>query len=156
MNNCYNLASKFMKKYPMTVAWRVKQHCKVIDKHLNPGEEILYVFAGQKNDRAVDLFNSCVIVLTNKRIMVATKRVLFGYFLTSITPDMYNDLQVYHGLLWGRIAIDTIDEEVYLSNIAPSALVEIETNVTRFMIREKKKFLARGKKESCDQTKADL
>ena len=69
---------------------------------------------------------------------------------------MYNDLQVYHGLLWGRIAIDTIDEEVYLSNIVPSALVEIETNVTRFMIREKKKFLARGKKESCDKTKADL
>ena len=45
MKKSYELASKFMKKYPMTVAWRVKHHCKIIDKHLNPGEEILYMFA---------------------------------------------------------------------------------------------------------------
>lgn len=142
MNNCYNLASKFMKKYPMTVAWRVKQHCKVIDKHLNPGEEILYVFAGQKNDRAVDLFNSCVIVLTNKRIMVATKRVLFGYFLTSITPDMYNDLTVSKRIFWGAVVIDTVKEVITISNIDYKALSEIETNITEIMIKNKKEYLA--------------
>lgn len=142
MSNCYNLASKFMKKYPMTVAWRVKQHCKVIDKHLNPGEEILYVFAGQKNDRAVDLFNSCVIVLTNKRIMVATKRVLFGYFLTSITPDMYNDLTVSKRIFWGAVVIDTVKEVITISNIDSKALSEIETNITEIMIKNKKEYLA--------------
>ena len=142
MNNCYNLASKFMKKYPMTVAWRVKQHCKVIDKHLNPGEEILYVFAGQKNDRAVDLFNSCVIVLTNKRIIVATKRVLFGYFLTSITPDMYNDLTVSKRIFWGVVVIDTVKEVITISNIDSKALSEIETNITEIMIKNKKEYLA--------------
>lgn len=142
MNNCYNLASKFMKKYPMTVAWRVKQHCKVIDKHLNPGEEILYVFAGQKNDRAVDLFNSCVIVLTNKRIIVATKRVLFGYFLTSITPDMYNDLTVSKRIFWGAVVIDTVKEVITISNIDSKALSEIETNITEIMIKNKKEYLA--------------
>lgn len=142
MNNCYNLASKFMKKYPMTVAWRVKQHCKVIDKHLNPGEEILYVFVGQKNDRAVDLFNSCVIVLTNKRIMVATKRVLFGYFLTSITPDMYNDLTVSKRIFWGAVVIDTVKEVITISNIDSKALSEIETNITEIMIKNKKEYLA--------------
>ena len=142
MNNCYNLASKFMKKYPMTVAWRVKQHCKVIDKHLNPGEEILYVFAGQKNDRAVDLFNSCVIVLTNKRIMVATKRVLFGYFLTSITPDMYNDLTVSKRIFWGAVVIDTVKEVITISNIDSKALSEFETNITEIMIKNKKEYLA--------------
>lgn len=142
MNNCYNLASKFMKKYPMTVAWRVKQHCKVIDKHLNPGEEILYVFAGQKNDRTVDLFNSCVIVLTNKRIMVATKRVLFGYFLTSITPDMYNDLTVSKRIFWGAVVIDTVKEVITISNIDSKALSEIETNITEIMIKNKKEYLA--------------
>ena len=142
MNNCYNLASKFMKKYSMTVAWRVKQHCKVIDKHLNPGEEILYVFAGQKNDRAVDLFNSCVIVLTNKRIIVATKRVLFGYFLTSITPDMYNDLTVSKRIFWGAVVIDTVKEVITISNIDSKALSEIETNITEIMIKNKKEYLA--------------
>ena len=45
MGNSYTLASRFTKKYPMSIAWRVKRHCKVLDKHLNPGEEILYVFA---------------------------------------------------------------------------------------------------------------
>lgn len=142
MSNCYNLASKFMKKYPMTVAWRVKQHCKVIDKHLNPGEEILYVFAGQKNDRAVDLFNSCVIALTNKRIIVATKRVLFGYFLTSITPDMYNDLTVSKRIFWGAVVIDTVKEVITISNIDSKALSEIETNITEIMIKNKKEYLA--------------
>lgn len=142
MNNCYNLASKFMKKYPMTVAWRVKQHCKVIDKHLNPGEEILYVFAGQKNDRPVDLFNSCVIVFTNKRIMVATKRVLFGYFLTSITPDMYNDLTVSKRIFWGAVVIDTVKEVITITNIDSKALSEIETNITEIMIKNKKEYLA--------------
>ena len=142
MSNCYNLASKFMKKYPMTIAWRVKQHCKVIDKHLNPGEEILYVFAGQKNDRAVDLFNSCVIVLTNKRIIVATKRVLFGYFLTSITPDMYNDLTVSKRIFWGAVVIDTVKEVITISNIGSKALSEIETNITEIMIKNKKEYLA--------------
>ena len=47
---------KFLKKYPFTIAWRVKEHCKIIDKHLNPDEEILYVFVGQKNDRSIDNF----------------------------------------------------------------------------------------------------
>ena len=142
MNNCYNLASKFMKKYSMTVAWRVKQHCKVIDKHLNPGEEVLYVFAGQKNDRAVDLFNSCVVALTNKRIMVATKRVLFGYFLTSITPDMYNDLTVSTRVFWGAVVIDTVKEVITITNIDYKALSEIETNITEIMIRNKKEYIA--------------
>lgn len=142
MNNCYNLASKFMKKYSMTVAWRVKQHCKVIDKHLNPGEEVLYVFAGQKNDRAVDLFNSCVVALTNKRIMVATKRVLFGYFLTSITPDMYNDLTVSKRVFWGAVVIDTVKEVITITNIDYKALSEIETNITEIMIRNKKEYIA--------------
>ena len=70
-----------MSKYPLTIAWRIKAHSKIIDKHLNEGEEILYAFVGQKNDRTVDIFNTYAVVLTNKRIMVATKRVVFGYFL---------------------------------------------------------------------------
>ena len=47
-----------MSKYPLTIAWRIKAHSKIIDKHLNEGEEILYAFVGQKNDRSVDIFNT--------------------------------------------------------------------------------------------------
>ena len=42
--NSYEFVKEFMKKYPMTIAWRLKRHCKVIDQFLNPGEKILYAF----------------------------------------------------------------------------------------------------------------
>ena len=106
----------------------------------NPKEKILYVFAGQKNDRAVDLFNTYVIAFTNKRILVGTKRVLFGYFLKSITPDMYNDLTIHKGLFWGSIIIDTVKEIITITNIDPKALTEIETNVSEIMLKHKKEI----------------
>ena len=28
----YEMVRKFIKKYPLTIAWRVKEHCKIIDK----------------------------------------------------------------------------------------------------------------------------
>ena len=141
MKKSYELASKFMKKYPMTVAWRVKHHCKIIDKHLNPGEDILYMFAGQKNDSMVDLFHTCVLAFTNKRIMIATDRVLFGYFFRSITPDMYNDLTVSKGIIWGRIVIDTVKEVITITNVDAKALDEVETNITEIMIECKKEYI---------------
>ena len=140
MKSSYTLIKEFMSKYPLTVAWRVGKHSKIIDKHLNPGEEILYVFAGQKNDRAIDIFNTYMIAFTNKRIMVATKRVVFGYFFKSITPDMYNDLTVGKGLIWGRIILDTVKEVITITNIDPKALDEIETNVTEITLKYKKEI----------------
>ena len=109
-NNSYVKLREFLRKYPFTIAWRVRKHCDVIDRHLNVAEKekILYIFAGQKNDRTGDVFNTCVVAFTNKRVMVATKRVLFGYFFKSITPDMYNDLTIQRGLLFGSVVIDTI------------------------------------------------
>ena len=136
----YELAREFLRKYPMTIAWRLKKHCKIIDKHLNPDEKILYLFAGQKNDSVSDLVNTNVVALTNKRIMVATKRLLFGYFFKSITPDMYNDLSVSRGLIFGRVVIDTVKEVVILTNIDPRALDEIESNITEIMLEQKKEF----------------
>ena len=124
----------------MTIAWRLKQHCKVIDRHLNIDEKILYIFAGQKNDRALDIFNTYLVVFTNKRILLATRRVLFGYFLKSITPDMYNDLTVHRGLIWGSITLDTVKEVVTITNIDVKALDEIETNITEIMLKYKKEL----------------
>lgn len=140
MKNSYNLAKKFTNKYPMSISWRVKQHCSVIDKHLNKDEEILYIFSGQKNDSFINIFNTYVIAFTNKRILVATKRVLFGYFLKSITPDMYNDLTVHRGLIWGSIVIDTVKEVITITNIDKKALDEIETNVSEIMMKHKKEY----------------
>lgn len=139
-NNAYKQAKIFKSRYPFTIAWRIKAHSKVIEKHLNPGEEVLYVFAAQKNNNPLDIITSYVCALTNRRLILAQKRLLFGYFLISITPDLFNDLKVNMGLLWGKIYIDTAKELVPLSNIQKSALSEIETNITEYMMGEKKKY----------------
>ncbi len=130
----------FKKRYPLTIVFRLNKHCKIIEKHLNPDEEILYAFAAQKNAHSLDFWNTNVIVLTNKRILIGTKRILWGYFLVTITPDMFNDLTVRKGLIWGSIVVDTIKEKVILSNIDPNALPEIESIISEYMMEEKKKY----------------
>jgi len=134
----------FNKKYPNTIAWRKLKHAAVVEKHLNPGEKVLYAFCAQKNASHGEIFNTCCFTLTNKRILIGQKRVLFGYTLTSITPDLFNDLEVYQGIFWGMITIDTVKELVNLSNIDKKALDEIETNITEFMMNEKKKYAKRN------------
>ena len=144
---CYEVVRKFLRKYPFTIAWRVRKHCEIIDKHLNPDEKILYVFVGQKNDNPWDIVNTNVVALTNKRIMVGTKRVFWGYFFKSITPDMYNDLSISKGLIFGRVVIDTIKEVITLTNIDPNALSEIETNITEIIAKQKKEFAKREREK---------
>lgn len=143
MDIAYKGALRFKKRYPGTIAWRIKRHAKVIEEHLNPDEEVKYVWVGQRNNEFYDIITSGIFVITNKRIMVASKRVLFGYFLFSITPDMFNDLTVVSGLIWGKVIIDTIKEKVYVSNLSKRSLDEIETMVTEYMMEEKKKFPSR-------------
>ena len=147
MSGSYSKVAEFMRKYPFTIAWRLRRHCEIIDRHLNPNEKILYVFAGQKNDRSIDIFNTYVVAFTDKRIMVGTKRVLFGYFFKSITPDMYNDLTIHRGLFFGRVVIDTIKEVIMITNIDHKALSEIETNITEIMVKQKKEYGLNRKKE---------
>ncbi len=107
---------------------------------MNDDEIVYYAFAGQKNNKWYDIISTHVVAITNKRILVATKRVVFGYFLYSITPDMFNDLNVYSGLIFGRIEIDTIKEVVYISNLSKACLDEVETKITEYVMEEKKKY----------------
>ena len=109
-NIIYDKAKEFKRKYPSTIAFRIKAHSKVASKFIGSDEEIKYVFLGQKNVHSLDFLNTNVIVLTNKRIVVATKRLLFGYFFRMITPDMFNDLTIKNGIIWGKVIIDTINE----------------------------------------------
>ena len=145
MNNCYNLVKEFMKKYPRTMAWRLKAHSKVVESHLGSDETIEYVFTGQYNEGVFDFFNTYLVVFTNKRIILASKRVLFGYFYKSITPDMYNDLATNKNLFWGTVVIDTIKEVVRITNIDAKALPEIDREVNQIVMKQKKEY---GLKES--------
>ncbi len=136
----YERAIAFKKKYPMTIAWRIRKHAKIIQQHLNPNEEVRYVFVGQKGDNPIDIWDTYLCVLTNKRLLFGKKRIIFGYFFLSITPDLFNDIKVKQRLIWGVIRIDTLKEVVTMSNIAKGALIEIETNISEYMIREKRRY----------------
>ena len=139
----YEQVKKFMKTHPGTIAFRLKEHCNILDKHLNPDETIKYVFAGQKNNSSISTPNTFVIALTDKRLLFARKRLMFGYFFYAITPDMFNDLKVNSGIIWGKIIIDTVKELAIISNIAKDALSEIETSITQHMAEEKKKYFSK-------------
>ena len=136
----YAMVYEFLRKYPLTICWRIKQHCKVIAKHINPNEEILYIFPAQNNTSSFDIFSTCVIAFTNRRILMAQKNVLWGYSLFSITPDMFNDFEVFKSLIFGRVTIDTIKEIIRLSDVDPKALVEIETKLSEYLMEVKPKF----------------
>lgn len=136
----YEKLKEFKAKYPATVAWRLKAHSKVVEKYLNPGEEVRFAFPAQKGNSSMDIFSTFIVVLTNKRILLAQKRVLWGYTYLAITPDMFNDLTVSSGIIWGKLYIDTVKETVMLSNISRTAMDDIETEITEYMMTEKQKY----------------
>lgn len=139
----YLMAKEFKRKYPKTLAFRLKAHAKVASKFIGEDEEVKYVFVAQKNFKSYEIFNTNIVVLTDKRLIVATKRLVFGYFYRVITPDMFNDLTIKTNIIWGKVIIDTIKEKVILSNIDPNALPEIEENVANVMMEEKQKYIQR-------------
>lgn len=137
MGKVYDLVKEFKKKYPGTIGWRLKQNASVVEKHLNPDEEVTYAFVAQKNDNPLDIITTAVVAVTNKRIIVGRKRVVFGYFMDSVTPDLFNDIKVISGLFWGKIYVDTVKELLKFSNISKKALPEIETQISDFMMDKK-------------------
>lgn len=146
-NSIYTRVKEFKRKYPFTIAFRLKAHAKVAAQFVGSDEKIIYVFAAQKNFQSYEIINTNIVILTNKRLIVATKRLIFGYFFKMITPEMFNDLTIKDGIIWGKVIIDTVKEQVILSNIDHRALAEIENNITKVMLEEKKKYKERVNEE---------
>ena len=136
----YSFIKKFKNKYPMTVAWRLKAHAKVLNSHINPDEKLVYAFVGQKSYTYADFVHTYVVAITDKRILVVHKRILFGYFCSSITPDMFNDLSVQAGIFWGTVLIDTLSEKVSISFLDKKCLPEVETAISSYMEKAKEKY----------------
>ena len=133
----YKLVCRFKRKYPMTIAQFLKRHSKVAASIVDKDEQVLYAFCGQKNDTYGMIFDTCVVVVTDKRLIIGQKRLLWGYQVTTITPKLFNDLKINSGLFWGIIIIDTAKEVIYISNLDKKSLDEIETNVNRIMMEDK-------------------
>lgn len=130
----------FKNKYHGGISWRVRKHAEVLDGYVDKDEKVLYSFVAQKNDSFKEIFNTFAIAITDKRILLGHKRLFWGSFFYTITPDMYNDMEIYRGLIWGKIIIDTVKEVVVLTNLPKNSLDEIETNISNFMIDAKKYY----------------
>lgn len=139
-NKIYEMAKDFERRFPGTISWRLRSHAKLASELINGDEEILYAFACQKDPNSFNIFSTFIFVVTDKRIVLAQKRLFYGYFYYSITPDMFNDLTLNVGLIWGKAIIDTVKEQVYLSNLSRGAIKEIETVLTKYMIQKKRQL----------------
>ena len=140
MGIVYDKVCDYRAKYPGNVAFRVKKHAKVVERHLNPDEKVLFAFCGQKNEHSLLFCNSVVVALTDKRLILGQKRVLWGYFFTTVTPDLYNDLKVKDGLIWSDVEIDTVKENIYITNLSEKGAIAVETAITQFMMKEKRRY----------------
>ena len=129
--------ARFKSKYPLTIGWRLNKNSRVLLEHLHDDEVIKYAFYAQKNKSSLDVTSTGIIAVTNKRLVIARDRVVIGYFFDRITADMFNDLKVRSGIIWGKIIIDTVNELIILTNISKSALPEIEEEVTSAMLELK-------------------
>lgn len=141
MGKVYDQVMMYKAKYPSTITWyRLKKHARVIEDHLNEDEEPLYTFAGQRNDSFTDVFATAILCVTNKRLLIGQDHIIGGYTLISITPDLFNDLSVFSGVLFGKVTIDTVKEMVVFSNLDKKSLPEIETAITSNMMKQKQKY----------------
>lgn len=148
MGKSYEQLKRFKSKYPKCVTWwRLKKHCEIVDKHLNPNEELKFIMAGQLDNNHMSFFNTGVLAVTSERLIIAQNRLIVGYKFSSVTPDLYNDLQVDSGLIWGMLTIDTVREQIFVSNLDKKCLPEVETVVTMFMQEAKKKYKNKGEKK---------
>lgn len=141
MGKVYEQVLRFKQKYPMTIGWRLRKNASVVERYLNPGEEVIYSFVAQKNDNPFDIVSTAVITLTNKRLLIGRKRVIIGYFFDFVTPDMFNDLKIKSGIIWGKVYIDTVKEFITLSNVSKDALPEIQKIMSSYMMEAKKKYV---------------
>ena len=48
MGSVYKKVLKFKEKHPLTIGWRLKKNSEIVERHLNPDEEVLYAFIAQK------------------------------------------------------------------------------------------------------------
>lgn len=143
-NIVYESCKKFLKKYPMTIAWRVKKHSTIVEKHLNDDEVVLYTFTGQKDTNFLQPFFTTVVVFTNKRMLLGRKRFLGRYYYTSITPDMLNDFEIRTGIVYGLVEIDTVKERFIMGCLDKSSLPAIEDALSKYLVNEKLKYLKKN------------
>ena len=72
MQDIYLKAKEFKSKFPRTIAWRLHKHAAVVQKHLHDNEKVHYVFCGQKNVSSLMINKTCIVAITDERLVIIT------------------------------------------------------------------------------------
>lgn len=131
------MVRNFLAKYPRTLAFRKNQHLKVAKEAVDDDEKVLYAFIAQKN-RKDYIPITAICMLTDKRIIIVSKNLFFGSKATIIGLDLFNDIHYKSGLIFGRIVIDTVKEEVVFRFLDKNSLSEIAEIIFEITQRYKK------------------
>lgn len=89
--------------------WRLK-HFKVAEKQLNADEEPFACFIGLHNHTSGTKHNGYYAYLITDKRFIMTQKKLIGENVQIVTRKHLNDVTKTTGLLWGRLAFDTIKE----------------------------------------------
>lgn len=94
----------------MTKNWGIK-HFTLIEQSLGQNEDAIMCFIGLHNYISPTKHdNNFAYAVTNKRIIMAQKRVI-GQFFQTVDLDNLNDVTMSTGILMGIITIDTMKEK---------------------------------------------
>ena len=136
----YESVKAYKEKYPSTLAFRLKKHAEVVENNLKDGERVLYAFCGllstptvTNGENSTSLQGTAVVALTNKRIIIGHKGLLFGSKVKSIDMKKYNDMTVDKGLIWSKLNIDTFKEEFNIGGLTSDGASEAEECVSRII-----------------------
>lgn len=116
----------------MTKSWGVK-HFQLIADNLKKDEKVILSFIGLHNYISTTKHdNNFAYVLTNKRFILAQKKVVGEAFQT-ISLDNINDITFESGMTFGIVTVDTIKEKFnialnkyYAKNISNRLLEELD------------------------------
>lgn len=113
------------------------KHFEIIQNNLQPDETVEMVFIGLHNYvSATHHDNNYAYAITNKRIMMAQKRVV-GMVFQSVSLENINDITFSTGLVFGMISIDTIKEHFNVA-VDKSAANSINNEIHDVLERVKK------------------
>jgi hypothetical protein len=107
MGIVYEKILRFKNKYPSTFALRLKKHAEVAEKSLMKGEKVYEAYCACNEN-----FRSYAIVITDKRIILAHKNLMFGYHVESISKDKIYKIDNEQGFKWSEISLNSLTETI--------------------------------------------
>lgn len=120
-NIIYEKVMEFKNKFSGVPATRLERHAEVAMKSLAEGENVLHVYCGLD-----EFYRTQIVVVTDRRVIVARKKLLFGSRISSIDRDKVCNIHNRRSLLWNDIFFNTLTENfAYLHMLGDDATTEI-------------------------------